>query len=334
MDTYYCPFCTGKPYTTDTKVSTKCPVCGTTLRYEDVLEQSLQGRPRISYQKKKTDNTRISQKKSKEKNAVLSSKYKKRKTISGTVENIRPCIEEPRSFFTKLRHYIMYGQSWSDTLYSFDIKPRDDETGNDRIKVHVYGDYYGDGATICTGFEHTVKGHMAIRNLAENDNDIFFARKIRNNNCEIKFVKSPFAFMITVFTVFFLYMVAISLKKPFLSGTLLEEIKRIFNDFIPSARGATCMFAITFIISSAYIYINRTKTHIQYNFNSIGLFSFIVTTLFFIKFGLKNFNNLSIRESTSLIFSLLLTSSLKIITALLGTYVIWKIIQLIKRIRG
>lgn len=333
MDIYYCPACAGKPYTTNTKTSTKCPVCGATLKYEDVLEQSLQGRQRISYPKKKTNNKTVSHKKDKEKNSVVALKYKKRKTISGTVENIRPCIEEPRSFFTKLRHYIMYGQSWTDTLYSFEIKPRDDETGNDRIKVHIYGDYYGDGATVCSGFEHTVKGHMAIRNISENDNDIFFARKIRNDNCEIRFVKSPFAFMMTVFIAFFIYMAAVSLKKPFLSGTLLEEIKRIFNEFIPSAKAAVCMFSIIFIISSAYIYINRSKTHIQYNFNTIGIFSFLVTTLFFIKYDFYIFRNLSFGESTSMIFSLLLTSSLKIITALLGTYVLWKIIQLIKRIR-
>lgn len=44
MDIYFCDSCPGKPYTTQIKNSSLCPVCGSTLRYQDVNENSLIGR--------------------------------------------------------------------------------------------------------------------------------------------------------------------------------------------------------------------------------------------------------------------------------------------------
>ena len=335
MEIYYCPVCTGKPYTDSIKHGTNCPVCAASLKYEDVLEQSLRDRPRIEYPKKGVKNSKSNIKnENKQKQISVSAKYKKYRSISGTVENVRPCASEPRSLSTKLRHYIMYGQSWSDTLYSFDIKPRDDISGNDRIKVHIYGDYRDDGATICSGYDHTVRGHMAIRNFAEDDNDIFFARKIRNNNCEIRFVRSPFAFMMTVFILYFVYKMIAAFWEPLKKGEALGEIEKVLNDFIPSASAASCFYVIIFVVSAAYIYINRMKTHIRFNFNSVGIFSLLVTILFFMKFKLTEFAGLSIRKSAELILSYLITSSVRIAAAVLGTYILWRFIQIIKRIRG
>ena len=45
MDIYYCTNCKGNPYTKILYGSTECPVCGKTLTYGDVSEESLSGRP-------------------------------------------------------------------------------------------------------------------------------------------------------------------------------------------------------------------------------------------------------------------------------------------------
>ncbi len=331
MEIYYCPACPGKPYTDNIKSGTKCPVCKTALRYEDVSEQSLINRAKLNSDARISDKKQI---KKISKEITVSAKYKKYKSISGKVENVRPIKEEPREFFTKLRHYILYRQSWSDTLYSFEIRPRDDETGNDRVRVHIYGDYYGDGATICSGFDHTVTGKMAIKNFADGDNDIYFARKIRNNESRIRFVASPVAFMVTVFVAFFFFTIATSLKDAFLSGTVIEELRRVMEEFVPSAKAAASMFAISFLFISFIVYINRDKTHIQYDFNSTIIVSFMTTILFFLKYKLSGFSGLSVSDCFSEIFAILATSSLPIIGACFGVYVIWRLLRIISGIRG
>ncbi|MBE6841355.1 MAG: hypothetical protein E7510_00800 [Ruminococcus sp.] len=333
MEIFYCPACPGKPYTGNTKSGVKCPVCKAALKYEDVSEQSLINRPKIQY----NDKGIKSQKKVNQKNKreiSVSQKYKKYKSISGVVENVRPLREEPRSFSTKLRHYILYQQSFSDTLYSFEIRPRDDETGKDRVRVHIYGDYYGDGATICSGFDHTVTGKMAIRNFAEGDDDIYFARRVRNNESRIRFASSPVAFMVTVFVAFFFFMIATSLKDAFLSGEVLEELRRVMEEFVPSAKAAAGMFAISFLFISFIVYVNKDKTHIQYDFNTTIILSFMTTILFFLKNKLSGFAGMSVSESFSEIFAILVTSSLPILAACIGVYIVWKIIRMVIGMRG
>lgn len=330
MEIFYCPDCEGKPYTDSIKSGTKCPICKAALKYADVSAQSLSGRPRLDVSKKKERSEKAESKK----DTSVSAKYRKYRTISGTVENIRPHSGETRSLFTKIRHYIMYQQNWSDTLYSFDIRPRDDITGNDRISVHIYGDYSGDGATICSGFDHTVTGRMALHNFSEDDNDIFFARRVRNNDTRIKFASSPVGFMMTVFVLYFLYSVIMFIKEPLFSGELLNEIKRILEDFVPSATAAASMFAISFVFSSIVVYVNRAKTHIKFNFNSVAIVSLMLTVLFFMKHKLKTFAGLSVSESFSDIFAILVTSSLEIISVCIIVYVVWRFIHIIMRIRG
>ena len=333
MEIYYCPACPGKPYTGDTKSGVKCPVCKAELRYEDVSEQSLINRPKIQYDNKGIK-VRKTEKAKKTKSISVSAKYKKYKSLSGIVENVRPVREEPRSFSTKLRHYILYQQSFSDTLYSFEIRPRDDETGNDRVRVHIYGDYYGDGATICSGFDHTVTGKMAIRNFAEGDDDIYFARRVRNNESRIRFASSPVAFMVTAFVAFFFFMIATSLKEAFLAGEVIEELRRVMEEFIPSAKAAAGMFAISFLFISFVVYVNREKTHIQYDFNTSVILSFMTTILFFLKNKLSGFAGMTVSESFSEIFALLVTSSLPILAACIGVYVVWRIVRMIIGLRG
>ncbi len=335
MEIFYCPHCEGRPYTDNIKSGSKCPVCGTVLRYEDVSGESLTNRKKIEYPSGKKADSSKKNKRKEEKVKTVYDKYKRVKTISGNVENIRPCREDPRGLFTKIRHYIMYGQSFSDTLYSFEITPRDDLTGNDKIRVHIYGDYYGDGATICSGFDHTVTGHMALKNVSENDNDIFFARKIRNTECKIKFVSSPAAFMITVFVIFFLYKIFAALKDPFMDGKVVDYLREVFEEFIPSATTATCMFAVAFLFTSLIQFANKNKTHIEYNFNTIAELSLMMTILFFMNFNLSGFAGLSIRESFSYIFAVLVSHSVYILAAFFGTLIIWKVLRLIYvRIRG
>jgi len=53
MEIYYCTKCEGKPYTLKISKGITCPVCGTTLRTEDVNEESLTGRPELYQQQKK-----------------------------------------------------------------------------------------------------------------------------------------------------------------------------------------------------------------------------------------------------------------------------------------
>ena len=336
MEIFYCPHCEGRPYTDNIKSGSKCPVCGTVLRYEDVSGESLTDRKKIEYpsKKKKADSSKVKKQKE-EKVQTVYDKYRKAKTISGNVENIRPCREDPRSLFTKIRHYIMYGQSFSDTLYSFEISPRDDLTGKDKIRVHIYGDYYGDGATICSGFDHTVSGHMAIKNVSENDNDIFFARKIRNTECRIKFVSSPAAFLITVFVLFFFFKIFAALKTPFAEGKVIDFLREVFEEFIPSATAATCMFVAAFLFTSLVQVANKAKTHIEYNFNTIAELSLMMTVLFFMEFKLSGFTGLSISESFSYIFAVLVSHSVYILAAFFGALIIWKVLRLIYvRIRG
>lgn len=331
MEIFYCPECEGKPYTDSMKTGTKCPVCKSALKYADVTEQSLAGRPKLETRGKKKVSA-VSE--GKKKNVSVSDKYRKKKMICGTVENIRPHTGEQRGLLTKIRHYIMYGQSFSDTLYSFDICPREDETGTDRVCVHIYGDYTGDGATICSGFSHAVTGRMALKNFSENDNDIFFARRIRNDNTRIRFATSPAAFMITVFVLYFMYSVVMYFKEPAMSGTLLDAIRDILTDFIPSATAAASMFSISFVFTSVLVYANRLKTHIGYNFNSVAGISFMLTVLFFMKHKLSSFAGFTVSESFSDIFALLVTSSLNILIACVAVYVVWRFIHIIMRIRG
>lgn len=337
MEIFYCPHCEGRPYTDNIKSGSKCPVCGTLLKYEDVSGESLTNRKKIEYpsgKKRKAVSSKLKKVKE-EKVKTVYDRYKKVKTISGNVENIRPCREDPRSLFTKIRHYIMYGQSFSDTLYSFEISPRDDVSGNDKIRVHIYGDYYGDGATICSGFDHTVSGHMALKNVSENDNDIFFARKIRNTECRIKFVSSPAAFLITVFVLFFFYKIFSELKAPFMEGKVIDYLRNVFEAFIPSATTATCMFVISFLFVSVIQFANKAKTHIEYNFNTISELSLMITILYFMKFKLSGYNGLSVQESFSYIFANLVSHSVYILAAFFGTLLVWKVLRLIYvRIRG
>ena len=330
MEIFYCPECDGKPYTDSIKAGTKCPVCNSVLKYADVSEQSLAGRPKIETSKK----VKSSSGKEKKEFKSTADKYKKYRTISGTVENIRPHTGESRGLFTKIRHYIMYHQSFSDTLYSFDIRPRDDETGNDRVCVNIYGDYTGDGATICSGFDHTVTGKMALKHLSEEDNEIFFAKRIRNNDTRIRFASSPAAFMVTVFVLYFFWSVIMFFRESALHGTLLDEIRRILEDFIPSATAGVSMFSIAFVFTSFLVYVNRLKTHIRYNFNSVAGVSFMMTVLFFMKHRLKTFAGLTVSECFSEIFALLVTSSLNILTAFVLVYIVWRFIHIIMRIRG
>ncbi len=331
MEIFYCPDCEGKPYTESMKSGTKCPVCKASLKFADVSEQSLAGRPKIEARGKKKASSGAAKK---TRELTASDRYRKHRMICGTVENIRPHTGEQRGLFTKIRHYIMYGQSFSDTLYSFDIIPRDDETGRDRVSVHIYGDYTGDGATVCSGFTHAVTGRMALRNFSEDDNDIFFARRIRNDNSRIKFAASPAAFMTTVFVLYFFYSVLKFFKEPALNGELLDSIRAVLTDFIPSATAAASMFSIAFVFTSVLIYANRIKTHIGYNFNSVAGISFMLTVLFFIKHKLKSFAGFTVSESFSEIFALLVTSSLNIIAACVIVYVVWRFIHIIMRIRG
>jgi len=329
MEIFYCPVCEGKPFTDSMKTGTKCPVCKSDLKYADVSEQSLAGRPRIETVKK------VSEKSAKKPEDVTAAdRYRKQKMICGTVENIRPHTGEQRGLLTKIRHYIMYGQSFSDTLYSFDIRPRDDISGEDRVCVHIYGDYTGDGATICSGFTHAVTGRMALKNFSEEDNDIFFARRIRNDNTRIKFASSPAAFMITVFVLYFLYSVVMWFREPAMNGTLLESIQGILTDFIPSATAGASMFSIAFAFTSVLVYANRLKTHIGYNFNAVAGISFMLSALFFMKHKLSSFAGMSVSESFSEIFALLVTSSLNILIACVTVYIIWRFIHIIMRIRG
>lgn len=331
MEIFYCPDCEGKPYTKSMKSGTKCPVCKASLKYADVSEQSLAGRPELETKGKRKVSEKTAKK---EKNLTSADKYRKHHMICGTVENIRPHSGEQRGLFTKIRHYIMYQQSFSDTLYSFDIRPRDDETGNDRICVHIYGDYIGDGATICSGFTHAVTGRMALKNFSEDDNDIFFARRIRNDNTRIKFASSPVSFMITVFVLYFLYSVVMFFKDSALSGTLLDEIRRILADFVPSATAAASMFSIAFVFTSVLVYANRLKTHIGFSFNSVACISLMLTVLFFMKHKLTAFAGLTVSESFSDIFAILVTSSLNILIACVIVYIVWRFIHIIMRIRG
>lgn len=331
MEIFFCPDCEGKPYTESMKSGTKCPVCKAALKYADVSEQSLAGRPKLETAGKKKVSAKSA---AKPVNTTVSDKYRKQRMICGTVENIRPHTGEQRGLFTKIRHYIMYGQSFSDTLYSFDICPRDDETGNDRVCVHIYGDYTGDGATVCSGFTHAVTGRMAFKHFAEDDNDIFFARRIRNDNTRIKFANSPAAFMITVFVLYFFWSLVMYFKEPALHGELLDSIRTILTDFIPSATAATSMFSIAFVFTSVLVYANRLKTHIGYNFNSVAGISFMLTVLFFIKHKLTSFAGLTVSESFSEIFAILVTSSLNIIIACVLVYIVWRFIHIIMRIRG
>lgn len=331
MEIFYCPGCEGKPYTDSMKMGTRCPVCGSELKYADVTEQSLAGRPKLEARGRKKASAKSE---TRNPNAAVSEKYKKQRMICGTVENIRPHTGAQRGLFTKIRHYIMYGQSFSDTLYSFDIRPRDDETGNDRVCVHIYGDYTGDGATICSGFTHAVTGRMALKNFSEDDNDIFFARRIRNDNTRIRFASSPDAFMITVFVLYFLYSVVMYFREPALSGTLLDSIRQILTDFIPSATAAASMFSIAFVFVSVLVYANRLRTHIGYNFNSVACISLMMTVLFFMKHKLSSFAGLTVSESFSDVFALLVTSSLNILIACVIVYIVWRFIHIIMRIRG
>lgn len=326
MEIFYCPVCEGKPYTNSIKGGTRCPVCKSELKYADVSPQSLEGRPKLE----STGKVKASEPKA----LTSADRYRKHRMICGTVENIRPQTGEKRGLFTKIRHYIMYQQSFSDTLYSFDIVPRDDETGKDRVCVHIYGDYTGDGATVCSGFTHAVTGRMALKHFSEEDNDIFFARRIRNDNCRIKFASSPAAFMTTVFVLYFFWSVLVFFKEPALNGTLLDEIRRILADFIPSATAAVSMFSLSFMFTSVLVYANRLKTHIGYNFNSVAGLSFMMTVLFFMKHKLKTFAGLSVSESFSDIFAVLVTSSLNIIIACVIVYIVWRFIHIIMRIRG
>ena len=49
MDIYYCEKCAGRPYTRKLKSGPDCPQCGGMLRFEDVSEESLQGRKELVY---------------------------------------------------------------------------------------------------------------------------------------------------------------------------------------------------------------------------------------------------------------------------------------------
>lgn len=58
MDIYFCSNCKGNPYTKILYGSTECPVCGKTLTYGDVSEESLSGRP-VLYSSQKSLKNRI-----------------------------------------------------------------------------------------------------------------------------------------------------------------------------------------------------------------------------------------------------------------------------------
>jgi hypothetical protein len=331
MEIYFCPECEGRPYTESTKAGTKCPVCKARLQFADVSEASLAGRPKLETKGKKKTSEKG---KGKPKQVSVPDKYRKQRMICGTVENIRPHTGEQRGLFTKIRHYIMYGQSFSDTLYSFDICPREDETGNDRVHVRIYGDYAGEGATICSGFTHAVRGRMALKNFSEEDNDIFFANWIRNDDTRIRFTSSPAAFMVTVFVLYFFYSVLMYFKEPAMSGEILESIRHVLTDFIGSATAAASMFSIAFIFTSFLVYANRLRTHIGFNFNSVAGISFMMTVLFFMKHKLSSFAGFTVSECFSDIFAILVTSSLNIIIACVIVYVVWRFIHIIMRLRG
>ncbi len=329
MDIFYCPDCKGKPYTKNIKAGSKCPKCGAVLKYEDVSQQALNNREVLEYPTKK-----VHKNKSREDSEIpLSKKNRKLRTVSGIVENLKPRKNEQREFFTKLIHYIVYHQSWSDTLYSFDIKPRNQDLDNQKIHVHIYGDYFGDGATICSGFDHTVKGRMAVKNLMENDNNIFFAYHVRNNDSEIRFYRSPVGFMMTAFVLYFIYSLFIALKEPIMSGAMLEEIRKVFSDFVPSAKAVASMYAIVFVVSAVLISVNKNKTHIMFNFNSVAVFSLMVTILFFLRYNLIQFANLSVSESFSTIIAFIVTSLLPVLASCMGVFLLWKLLSLITRIR-
>ena len=329
MDIFYCPDCEGKPYTDNIKSGSKCPKCGAVLKYEDVSQQALNNREKLEYPTKKVQKS----KSTKGYEISFSKKYRKLRTVSGMVENLKPCKNEQREFFTKLLHYIIYHQSWSDTLYSFDITPRNEDLDNQKIHVHIYGDYCGDGATICSGFDHTVKGRMAVKNLSENDNNIFFAYHVRNNDSEIRFSRSPAGFMMTAFVIYFIYSLVMALKEPMMSGTMLDEIRKVFSDFVPSAKAVASMFAIVFVISSIFISVNKNKTHIIFNFNSVFIFSLMVTMLFFIRYNLVQFADLSLSESFSTIIAFIVTSLLPVFASCMGVFLLLKLLSLITRIR-
>ena len=54
MEIYYCEKCEGRPYTRKVSSGTRCPVCGSNLRFEDVTEESLTLRKEIVHPAKKT----------------------------------------------------------------------------------------------------------------------------------------------------------------------------------------------------------------------------------------------------------------------------------------
>ncbi len=58
MDIYYCQNCKDNPYTKVLYGSTQCPVCGQTLKYGDVSEEAISGRP-LLYPSQKSLKNRI-----------------------------------------------------------------------------------------------------------------------------------------------------------------------------------------------------------------------------------------------------------------------------------
>lgn len=342
MDIYYCPRCNGKPYTDNPKKGTKCPVCGAELKYENVRQAALVSRSRLVYpdkkNKKSADRSVISTKRKRSaKSANISVNKpeqinenitvldKKVRSITGTVLNIRPTSDIHRDFITKLRHYILYNQSFSDTLYSFDIKYIDENNHSHISRVNIYGDYRPDGPTICSGIEHTVTGRAAVKNLSEEDNNIFFAKSVRNMENDIRFMHSPAGFFSLLYVLFFAAVFVLKIFNPLIHGTLLDEIRRMFIEFVPSAKAAVSMFSISFILISAIMLLNSNKSHIYYNFNTACVYSLISTVLFFMKYPLISFSDLSASESFSSVFACLTTASLSIVTAVIIVWLIWKI---------
>ncbi|MDO5560781.1 MAG: hypothetical protein Q4F95_14470 [Oscillospiraceae bacterium] len=347
MDIYYCPRCSGKPYTDNPKKGTVCPVCGAALRYENVNISSLSSRSKLNYPEKKTRKAEKGKSTYKDKRNKLR-KYdtnkpsaasvstspeeidenitqigRKTRYITGIVENIRPSSDVHRDLFTKLRHYIFYSQSFSDTLYSFDMRYLDEKNHTHLARVNVYGDYSADSPTICSGIEHTVTGRPAVRNLSEDDKDIFFAKAVRNTENAIRFMKSPAAFFTFVYVLVFVAAIIYQISDPLMHGKLLDGISKIFVDFVPSAKAAVSMFAISFIFFSAVMFVNRTRMHIYYNFNSVCILSLMMTVMFFMKFPLNGFSGLSAAESFADVFACLITSSLCLLTAVICVWLIW-----------
>ena len=60
----------------------------------------------------------------------------------------------------------------------------------------------------------------------------------------------------------------------------------------------------------------------------------MTTILFFLKNKLSGFAGMTVSESFSEIFALLVTSSLPILAACIGVYVVWRIVRMIIGLRG